>query len=927
MKKTFATLALACLFAGLFAQKTTVSGSLKDSLTGQPLALGAVMLFADSQLVSLTYSDENGLFSLQKVRAGEFVLRTNYLGFEDFERKISLKTTDLSQPFVVGSLALLPKDYTISGVQITGRLVPIIVNGDTIDYNAAAFKTQPNANVEDLLKKLPGVEVEKNGDIKAQGEKVNQVLVDGKPFFGNDPKMATQNLPADAISRVKVFDRQSEQAQFTGIRDGSDQGKTIDLRLKDDRKNGVFGKIGGGLGTPDDRREGQGSLFSFKPGRQISLLGMGNNINDAPFSFFDLMGGAMAGGPGSVRITGEEESNQALIFGFQNGLNTVRAGGLNTRFDLSPRTGLTASYFFSDILQKRDLRTNTLFTESKLATADRSLTDSRSRTHRVNFELEHKFDARNSLKISPSFSFQQRDGSLEQLTETRRDSVFVNRFVNRQTRFSTNDGTGWATGGEAIFRHRFLKNGRTFSANSSWNLSASASNSFSKIQFDTIEMPVLPVEIRQKWAQKNRSAAGSVAMNFTEPLTRRLKLETNYTFNGDDSRADLLNFDFDETTGGYSIFQKMRSSQLESRVTGGHRIGTSLQFSKLKWTLTGGLAFQFRPRTSHNEIDGQKLDESFENWLPSLRFERNLPRRGKFNFSWVTSTRLPPVSSLIGAADFSNPLVVLIPNANLKQTFNHRFEGEFTRFQPATNVFFTANAALVLPRGAISQATIFDDFGRQTTQPVNVDGSWFLNGFIDFGLPKRRVKWNFNTFLNASKEVSFINEAKSATRSGNLGQQARLNLDPNDRLEINLTAGLDLNFGQNNLQPDLQTTWLGSYASSGLGWRLPGGLRLWNDLEWQFNGGLAPNFDRVQVSWNSSLTRYFLKDESLEIRLSANDWLNQNRQASREVTAQFVRDLNGRNLARFFRARVIWHLHKKGGGQGGPGGHFVRRGG
>src|SRR6478736_7417252 len=355
MKRILLFLSLIICSSSAFAQKFVITGQVLDSLSN-PLPSATVMLLnpKDSSLVNFSVSDARGVFEMKNVNRGSYQVKVTFVGLAPFTKNISTSENSVVD---VGRLKMEPLTKQLDEVVIVDK-APVTVKRDTIEFNAGSFKTKANANVEDLLKKLPGVEVETDGTVRAQGEQVQRVTVDGREFFGRDPKLATRNLPADAVDKVQVFDKKSDQSTFTGIDDGQRE-KTINLELKEEKRTGAFGNMMGGAGT-EDRWQGKASINRFAKGQQLSFLGMGNNVNEQGFSMDDYMnfsGGSsqmMAGGGGSMRVQlgGDNQNGVPLNFGGrQNGIVTNYAGGLNFNRDFSTKTKMTSSYFYNRLDQ------------------------------------------------------------------------------------------------------------------------------------------------------------------------------------------------------------------------------------------------------------------------------------------------------------------------------------------------------------------------------------------------------------------------------------------------------------------------------------------------------------------------------------------------------------------------------------------------
>ncbi|MDH4058923.1 MAG: carboxypeptidase-like regulatory domain-containing protein, partial [Cyclobacteriaceae bacterium] len=393
------------------AQRMVVKGQMLGP-DEKPLQSATVILLnpADSSLVNFGATNNTGNFEIKNVKHGEYLLKVTFVGNKTFSFTISPAPDQTVVDIGIGKME--EANTELDEVVVMAEKAPVQIKGDTIEFNAASFKTKQNDNVEELLKKLPGVEVENDGSIKAQGEQVRRVTVDGREFFGRDPKLATRNLPADAVDKVQVFDKKSDQAEFTGIDDGQ-RDKTINLELKEEKRNGVFGNVMGGVGT-DERLAGKASLNRFKKGQQLSFIGMGNNVNEQGFSIDDYLnysGGLNSSGGGGIRIQiGGDNSNSIPlnVGGRQNGLMTNYAAGLNFSDVFNKKTELTSSYFFNHIDHNLDKTTDRISyypDRPDLYYNENSSQQNSNSSHRLNLILDHRIDSVNSIKLTLNFSY------------------------------------------------------------------------------------------------------------------------------------------------------------------------------------------------------------------------------------------------------------------------------------------------------------------------------------------------------------------------------------------------------------------------------------------------------------------------------------------------------------------------------------------
>ena len=412
MRKLF--LALVIVFSGyasLAQQNGRIRGEVTDTIINQPVSSATVTVVnaSDSSLVSFGMTNYQGKFELSGIPDGKYRLLITHVNYHN--RNVYFTIENGSRDQDLGKIRVDDKAKVLQEVVVKNEAPPVTMVGDTIQYNAGSFKVQPNASVEQLLKKLPGIKVENDGTVKAQGEKVNRVLVDGKEFFGNDPKIATKNLPADAVDKVQVFDKQSDQAQLTGFEDGNYE-RTINLKLKEDKKKGAFGKITAGGGT-DGRYEGKFNVNSFKGARQLSAIGMANNTNAEGFSFMDILNftGALAGmqGGGSFNINLSPEEMGA--FGMMNnktGINTALGSGINYNNIIGKKIDLQSSFFYnrlSPVVHRNVSRQNFLPGTINYYDQD-SYSKNTNNTQRLNLNLLYQMDSMHSIRIKPSLSYQ-----------------------------------------------------------------------------------------------------------------------------------------------------------------------------------------------------------------------------------------------------------------------------------------------------------------------------------------------------------------------------------------------------------------------------------------------------------------------------------------------------------------------------------------
>ena len=578
-----------------FAQR--ISGTVVDSLTRKPLMEASVSLLSarDSSLVTFGITDGDGRFVFPKLAVGQYRVLVTYVGYKSRAKRVSVTTERPDAD--AGTIDLVSQSQTLMEVAVQGEKAPIAVKGDTLEFNAGSFKTRPNAQVEDLLKKLPGVEVDRDGNIKAQGQSVQKVLVDGKPFFGNDPKMATRNLPADIIDKVQLFDQSSEQSAFSGVDDG-DREKTINITTKKDKRKGSFGQqtIGAGPKTGDDLRySGRVSLNQFNNGRQISMLGMANNINQQGFTAQDLglgsnfggagqgQGGGRGGGGNVVRggPGGGNVSNQGQVG--SNAITQSWAAGINYRDGWGKKIDVVSSYNASNtntLTSQSSRRQNVLpnvgtagtpaRVDSSFVTNRTNGSDNTNTNHRVNLRLDYRLDTLTTIRVIPSLSWLNSNYNNQSQSQTvSAEGVLANSSITNYN----STGNGFTGNNSLLLFRKFRKAGRTFSVN--WNVAMNNQNNDginqSENRFARSNAPISSTassgtavtgadssglftqRINQLNNQLTRSMTNSVNISYSEPLSLRQTLEFHYTLSNNHNTSNRAVNDFNESTRQYDV--------------------------------------------------------------------------------------------------------------------------------------------------------------------------------------------------------------------------------------------------------------------------------------------------------------------------------------------------------------------------------------
>ncbi|TAG65554.1 MAG: TonB-dependent receptor, partial [Runella slithyformis] len=574
----------------------------------------------DSSLVTFRRSQSGGNFELKNLDRQSYILKITFVGLRPYSQLIQPTDGDLGEI----KMQAIAKD--LNEVVIRGERSPVTIKADTIEYNADSFKVQPNSVVEDLLKRLPGVEVARDGTVKAQGQEIRRVTVDGKEFFGRDPKLATKNLPADAVDKVQVFDRKSDQAQFTGIDDGQRE-KSINLTLKEDKKKGAFGSVNAGAG-PDNRYSTRASINRFSKTKQLSFLGMGNNVNQQGFSISDYMnfsGGMqrmMAGGGLRIQINAGEDSPIPLnVGGRNNGFVRSWGGGLNYNNQINKKTDLQSNYFFNDLSQviDREVNQETFLPNGSFKTQQNTNQTTQNTTHRANITLDHKIDSLNSLKWTNNVSY------ASNVAQTGNSSRSFNQnglLTNDGTRQSFSKGNNWRVNSELLWRHKFHKKGRTLSTNftlgmdqNDRNGTLNAINGF----YGANQQQLRTDTLRQTNTQANSRLNYGLTASFTEPLGKRKFLELNYALQQSRNDVNRQVFDVNQESR-MPRFNALLSNQFRNNFTY-QRGGLNFRLAEKLYNFSAGLSLQQSKLEGDLILQKTQINRTFVNLLPNARFK------------------------------------------------------------------------------------------------------------------------------------------------------------------------------------------------------------------------------------------------------------------------------------------------------------------
>ncbi len=908
-------------FNALWAQSYEIHGSVYDRQGRQYMAGATVVVkdLKDTTQMAGAITDQFGRFSLRVPGYDSMLLRVSSIGYSSFEMRVTKEEARKDSILVI----LEVNSEFLNEVKIEKSVQDVRVKGDTLEYNADAYKTNPDATAEDLVKKLPGVTSDGN-NIQHNGEEVKKVLVDGKPFFNEDPTATLRNLPAEVVSSVQVFDMQSEQAQFTGFMDGNET-KTINLVTRKGMNVGQFGNVYAGFG-PDGRYNGGLTFNHFNGGQRISVIGMTNNVNQQNFNITDIMSvlsntGTQGGGPPRPGSGGANFFSDQ-----QNGLTTTHSLGINYQDYWGKKWSVSGSYFYN----RTDNRSNSSIARNYF-TADNQQYEQQSEdrvindNHRLNFKLEYFIDSMNKLTITPALVIQEVSNSSVSNGFTKLPELST--YLNRSNVQSMYSGLGYRFSNEILFQHKFRKKDRTFSTTINTVYSPQKGNGAYR-SVTIYEDTSINETLDQRYDKAGTGANFSANVSYTEPLGKGqvlLSYRPSFSFEESDKTTfDLLSGsprDPDSSlSNSFTYRYHVQAGNLSYRYgnsSGYFIIGSDLQTATLK-------------------IDGQMpgnihSSRTFFTILPAAVYSKKLTNSSNFFARFTTSANAPAVQKLQNVIDLSNPLLVQMGNYELNRSYESKLTLRFMKRQPEKerHLFFIANARYVdqyisnHTRFIRNDTTVLGvnlNAGSQLIQPVNLDGYKALSLFGVYGFPLKTIKsnLNFNGGYSVSHTPSKIDDALNFALNNSVRTGVYLSSNISKALDFSLSLNGSYNTVSNSLQATSNSPYFSTNGSLTINYMPTSSLVFASDLNYTSYYGLSQGFDQNYTRWNASVGYKFLKNKTLELRVSVYDILNQNTNLSRTITETYTEDNYTQALRRYGMVTLTYKFRHFKAGSTGP---------
>ena len=910
-----------------FAQNLTIQGTLKDSIANRALNSATVSLVyaKDSSLVSFSRTNEAGAFNFKNVAPGNYLISVSYVGYVPKWVPVLIAT----EKTVEMGLIYMNDVNTMSTVTVTARRPPVVINGDSVEFNSENFKTAPNAVVEDLLKKMPGMEVDKSGGITVNGKKVTKVFVNGKEFFTGDPTMATKNLPADAVDKIQVYDRKSDQAMFTGIDDGSEE-TAINLKLKKDRNKSTFGKLSGGAGTPSVF-DAQGNVNVINNEEQFSTIGGANNTNRQNFSGRNIInfsggGGGRPGAGGGVTVnfsggSGETDANAQGI------AETYSIGGNYSNLFNDKKTEFNANLSISDV-ERNNISSS--FTQNLTpGNAFNRISNSNSiagnKQQNFGSTIDHKVSDNFSFRFTPSLGLQQTTNYSEDSTQT---YLTNGNLLNSNTTIASSASDAVNAASTLLLRKKFAKKGRTLSSTitQSFNRSNSTGSQFTEQLSYINKMLTNDSILDQQNIRKGENSSYSANLIYTEPLGKKSLLEFNSYLSKSIGSSSRRIFDRNDATDSYDLLNTRLTNEFNSEYTysGG---GMSYRSNQKKYNFATGFSLQNAVLDGENISAKTKLSQSFQDILPNATFRYNFSQTKNLNVDYRTSTNQPSITQLQPVLDQSNINRQSIGNPDLKRSYVHNLNVRFfsSKILAGKSFFSTLNASttnnsIVNYDSVLPNRTIL-------TKPVNVDGAYRINTSLNYGFGIKKLKSRLSFGLNAglNNNISYANGLLNTIVTKSTGPSMSYTYIVDDVIDINLTARYSFSNTNNAVNPTLNTNFLTKVFGADMTNYLPFNIVLNQSFNYAINTGRAEGFNTAVPIWNASFSKFFMKNKRAEIKMSAFDLLNKNIGINRNVSQNQIVDRSYNVISQYFLLSFTYSLQKSGlGGGARPRGMMIR---
>ncbi len=900
------------------AQSYRIKGSVTDTLINTPLYLSSVVLLrtTDTVIESYTRADDNGIFQLQVSKQGKYILQVSRPGYADYTDVINLKDTLTD----LGQLVMLSKEHLLKEYVFTQQVAAIKIKGDTTEYVADSFSVKTGATVEQLLKKLPGIQVDKNGKITAQGVEVQKVLVDGEEFFSDDPKVVTQGLQATVVNKVQVFDKKSDQAEFTGIDDG-EKTRTINLQLKENMKKGFFGKLDAGGGS-DGYFQNQAMINAFKGKRQFSVFGIGSTTDQVGLGWDE--NDKYGGSAGVTEQAGDDGSWTRYAMNYDefagwdgtytgDGLPRVWTGGVHAANKWNEdKQHLSGSYRFAH----QQVESTGSNSKQYLLSGDTSRVNTETRNqfnvgirHSLSGLYELKIDTNTSVRLIVNAGAKQTNSASIYHTEAYSmigDADGVHTINDRNLRSDVNEQF---CNTDFLLRRKFAKKGRSFSLNLKQNYNDSKGNGMllAKTFADSAGSDTTFTD--QKKINNSNALSFNGKATYTEPLSKTIFLEVNYGLNINNSSATNKSLEPGPTVSDYTRLNDTVSSDYSFDIRT-HQGGTSLKFIYKKVNFSFGSDISDARFVQTDRLHGDTSHTySYLNFFPRAYLNYKISKQTSFNFSYQGSTRQPTITQIQPLKQNTDPLNIVTGNPGLTQEFTNRFNVRFNNYKVLTNRYIYAGLTFNMVDNAISTEQWLNG-PVYNTRYINVDGNYSADWYGGYHFKLKKPEVNIGLSFNGENSMgnNIVNGRTNVSSNNSYSFGPNFNYEKEDHYEFSWNPGITYNNNRSTVNAMPVNYWV-----------LENTLNAVVQLPADFEVGSSANIMLRQrtevfttnnsiVKWNAVVSKKFLKKKELELKLSVFDILNQNLGYTRMAQGNTITQNSYTTIRRYGMMSLIWNF-------------------
>ncbi|MBC7650965.1 MAG: outer membrane beta-barrel protein [Deinococcales bacterium] len=897
-------------------QQTNIKGNLKDTSSNENLqhAVISVIRQKDSILVKYTRADVKGNFEINNIPAGKYYLQITYPQYADFVDKIDLEA---NTPKFLGIIALTQKAKLLEEVIVKQKISAIRVKGDTTEYKADSFKVGANANVQDLLKKMPGIQVNSKGEITTQGQKVEKILVDGEEFFSDDPAVVSQTLRADAVSTVQVFDKKSDQAVFSGIDDGI-KTKTINLQLKDDKKKGYFGKFEAGSDF-DYYKTGKILANSFKGKRKLAGYITYDNTKFESLNWQDrnnyggdLNNNTEFGDDGSIYFynNGDEFSNS------QGLPSAVTAGLLFSKKWNADKSNINNNYQYNSLQVVGIIKTitqNILGGDSSFTNSQEQNFKSNKNRNRLKSVYDWTIDSTSSLKVTlnAGITHSENEGTTNGTTFL----VIDSSLINQTNRFSSTITDNQTLNTNLFYRKRFKKKGRTISLNTDFSFGNNTNSGYliATNRYFSKTSPLPRQEnIDQYKPNEDITSTLLTKLSYTEPLWKNTFLELNYKYALNKNDAERSTFS-KSANGKYDFLVDSLSNHFiynNTAHTGGFNVRCTGK--KLSFSIGTGLGTVIYKQTDVKTAAAR--DITFTNILPAATVGYNFAKQTRLNFSYSGSTQNPTLQQIQPLLDNTDPLNINIGNASLQQEFRNNYSLYFSDYKvlKGKSIYVSANFSTV--NNAISNSSFTDLVGKRVTQTINVDGNYNGNIYSSYNVTiLKSFNLSFNLSPRIRRTVNFVNNEKNISNNISLNFGTGLSYRSDKWLNFYFNIEAEPNRSTSSINPNIVTKYwtYGSYGNVEIKLPKKWYINIDENVTVYQKSATFVNQRNIYVI-NASVKKSLDKNENWQLSFSGNDLLKQNQGVNRNINSNFISETSNQTIQRFFLLSLIYNFSKNG---------------